>query len=215
MARSLAFAVVFVAVIATAAPVRADGFYYSESVGNAWVRDELRAFLPHDAARIRVAIGARHGLWAVDAWLSALIDNGDVGTYRFGTTARPDAVDPNLWGVDLKRFVPLSRHLELYVRGTVSAARVPSEPTGGRTPSPLAGFAGRGLGYGAGVVVKGRVPALGFLFFPAFFTNVGPKVLAALYVDTGYERYRLHGPGRSVDAQLTHAMLGFAVGTDF
>ena len=43
-------------------------------------------------------------------------------------------------------------------------------------------YGGRGLGVGAGIQLKGKVPAIGFLFFPLFFADWGPKVTAALFV---------------------------------
>lgn len=68
----------------------------------------------------------------------------------------------------------------------------------------------------AGNSAKGKVRALGFMFWPLFFSGIGPKVTAAVYVDNGYEFYRLHRSGdRSIDAQLTNLTLGFAVGSDF
>src|SRR5207244_10566540 len=107
----------------------------------------------------------------------------------------------------LKYLAPLSAHFDAYLRGTISA---------GVADGALEGYEGRGLGFGAGVQLKGKVRALGFLWWPLFFTGIGPKVTAALYLDDGYEFYRLHGPAPvAVDAALTHMTLGFAVGSDF
>ena len=57
---------------------------------------------------------------------------------------------------------------------------------------------------------------LGLLFWPLFFTNVGPKMTAALWLDSGYEFYRLHGDRpTAIDAQLSTMTFGFALGSDF
>ena len=78
----------------------------------------------------------------------------------------------------------------------------------------LEGYGGRGLGAGAGIQLKGKVPALGFLFFPLFFpADVGPKVTAALYLDTGYSFYRLRDSGgATIDVQINSMTGGFSVG---
>jgi hypothetical protein len=114
-----------------------------------------------------------------------------------------------MWGVDLKYFAPIAQHLEGYVHGSMSSARA----DGG-----LEGYAGRGLGGGAGIQLKGRVRALGFLAWPLFFAPWGPKVAASLWLDTSYEMYRLHAPGPapgpSIDGQLTHVTFGFSIGSD-
>ncbi len=82
----------------------------------------------------------------------------------------------------------------------------------------LADYAGRSLGFGAGIQLKGRGSVAGLLAWPLFFLiNCGPMMTAALYVDDGYDFYRLHSPhaALAVDAQLTHLTLGIALGTDF
>ena len=79
------------------------------------------------------------------------------------------------------------------------------------------GYAGNGLGLRAGAQVKGKVPVIGFLAWPLFFTGWGPKVTAALFLDNSIDVYRLHDRygSRAVDAQLSSLTFGFAVGTDF
>jgi hypothetical protein len=104
----------------------------------------------------------------------------------------------------VKFLQPLAPNVELYLRGGLS-----------RGYAAGLDASGRGLGLGAGVQVKGKVSALGLVFWPLFFSGVGPKITAAAYLETGYEVYRLHGPRRSTDAQLNHLMLGFAFGSDF
>ena len=102
----------------------------------------------------------------------------------------PEVLDE--YGVALKYIQPLSQHFLVYLRGSAS------------------------VGFGAGVALKGKVRALGFLWWPFFFMPLGPKVTAAITLDDGYDFYRLHGPSpTAIDAQLTHLTLGFAVGSDF
>jgi hypothetical protein len=78
--------------------------------------------------------------------------------------------------------------------------------------------AGRGLGGGVGLQLRGKVRALGFAYWPLFFVPVGPKVNAAIFIDHGVDFYRLHDPVAKVDAldaKLTRLTFGFNVGSDF
>lgn len=195
MARWLIAVLVLASVSSTAS---ADGFYYSEGVGGTRVHDELSAFMP-DAVRIRVALGMRRHQWAYEAWFAGNLNN-DVYTDE-----RPDLLTG---GLDLKYIQPVSRHLEVYLRG--------SAMVGGLDRAGFDSFEGRGLGVGAGVQLKGKGSVLGLLFWPLFFTNVGPKMTAALWLDSGYEFYRLHGDRpTAIDAQLSTLTFGFALGSDF
>ncbi|MGE0549605.1 MAG: hypothetical protein AB7O24_08450 [Kofleriaceae bacterium] len=196
------------------ATARADGFYLSESFGGTDVKDELSSHIDR-AVRARLAIGARRGNWALEGWLAGSI--GAVGTEHKVSpdcAARCEGHDTVraliTYGVDLKYIRPVTRHFEIYLRGGLSAGSLAVDGE----------YAGRGMGIGAGAQIKGKVPALGFLWFPLFFTGWGPKVTASLFVDSGYEFYRFHPGGRldatpAIDAQLNHLMVGFAVGSDF
>jgi hypothetical protein len=195
MARWLVAALVLAATVSTAS---ADGFYYSEGFGGTRIHDELSAFTP-DAFRIRVALGMRRREWAYEAWFAGNLSNEVYGDEQ-----------PNLitGGVDLKYIQPVSRHLEVYLRG--------SAMVGGLEGADLDAFSGRGLGVGAGVQLEGKGSILGLLWWPLFFTNVGPKMTAALWLDSGYEFYRLHGDRpTAIDAQLSTLTFGLAVGSDF
>ena len=195
MARWLVAVLVLASVASTAS---ADGFYYSEGFGGTRVHDELSAFMP-DAFRIRAAIGMRRHQWAYEAWFAA---NAANDVY--------DDQQPSLLtgGLDLKYIQPVSRHLEVYLRG--------SAMVGGLDGGGMESFGGRGLGVGAGVQLKGKGSILGLLWWPLFFTNVGPKMTAALWLDSGYEFYRLHGDKpTAIDAQLSTLTFGLAVGSDF
>lgn len=202
--------IVVALVLALANPARADGFYLTEQWGGSDVHDELGAYYG-SALSLRIAIGMRHERWALEAFVAAHIDNGS-GTPTREETYVDDYQSLTTYGVDVKYLQPLSRHLEGYVRGRIS--RGIGEGT------RLEGFEGRGLGFGAGVQLEGRVRALGFLAWPLFFVKWGPKVNAALFLDAGHDFYRLHPGGQlhvtpAIDAKLTTITIGFAVGSDF
>ena len=211
-------------VCATAAPALADGAYFSESFGGTHVKDELSAKLSA-AFRARIAGGYRFGQWAIEGWFAgdlSLDATGPLdgrpepcrrldGTGCAGQTDVGHGPNPSLItvGLDVKYLKPVSPHLEIYLRGSISHGMLDTEDYGGR-----------GLGIGAGIQLKGKVPALGLLFWPLFFTNWGPKMTAAVFVDDGYDFLRLHPggdlkAGPAIDAQLTHLTMGFAVGSDF
>jgi hypothetical protein len=195
---------VVVAVIAGAGGARADGFYYSEGLGVTTVKDELAA---HEAdptmARLRLAVGMRSGPWAVEGSVALALSN-DYGYY--GADAGSAGLTST--ALDLKYLQPLARHLEVYVRGSAGY---------GWADGNLANYSGRSLGFGAGVQVKGKGSILGLLAWPLFFLiDRGPQMTAALFLDEGYDFYRLHdGSKTAVDAQLTHVTFGVALGTDF
>lgn len=210
-----ALLLVLAAVMAVpATPASADGIYFTESFGGANIKDELGERID-SAVKFRVSVGVRRRRWAVELWGGGylaekqvpgceLCDRPDYYTYE---TAGLGA-----YGLDLKYIEPLSRHFEVYLRGGPSAAVVDG--------AGLDGYAGRGLGFGAGAQLKGKVRALGFLWWPLFFTGVGPKVTASLWADAGYDFYRLHRGGKleavpAIDAKVTSMTIGFAVGSDF
>jgi hypothetical protein len=190
-------------VCALAATARADGFFYSEELGGTHVKDELAQYLP-GAFRAKVTLGVRHGDWAIDGFFAADAPNT--------TDDAPAPVESlTTYGIDVKRIERVSKHVELYLRGTASYAHA---------DGALDGYGGRGLGFGAGVQLKGKGSVLGLLCLPLFFTNIGPKMTGAIFLDDGYDFYRLHAGDDlhatpAIDAQLTHLTAGIAVGTDF
>lgn len=217
--RSPASLLSLLVVCVLAAPAAADGAYVIQSVGGADVKDQLGERVD-GAARLRLGIGVRRGAWAAELWGGLLLGSGTAARADACVDCRPDGgVDHHThatmflgaYGLDLKYLQPLSRHVDVYLRGSASAM-------GGHVAGD--DYGGRGLGVGAGVQLKGKVRALGFLWWPLFFTGIGPKVTAAVWADTGYDFYRLHPGGRlaagpTIDAQLTSMSMGFAVGTDF
>lgn len=202
---------------ASVSTASADGLYFSEGLGGTRVHDELSAFLP-DAFHARVAIGLRHREWAYELFFAGHF-NTQIDTY--GQTANETNLATG--GLSVKYIQPIAPHLELYLRGTASF---------GATDQDLQGYSGRGLGAGAGIQLKGKGSVLGLLWWPLFFLKQGPRMTAALWLDSGYEFYRLqpgdgrHGnaasveraglrPGNAIDGQLSTLTMGFALGSDF
>lgn len=203
----------------------ADGVYFTESLGGTDVKNDLSTYM-ESAMRIRIAGGYRKRNLAFELWFAGDINTGPYDTYAappeqpsyelstpdgyhgggyYGDSYSGDSsTSLASYGFDVKYLQPLAPNLEMYVRGGLSKAHADGLDA-----------AGRGLGIGAGIQLKGKVPVIGFLFWPLFFTGLGPKVTAAVFVDTSYEFYRLHGPTHTTDASLNHLTLGFAVGNDF
>jgi hypothetical protein len=186
-------------VLATAASARADGLYFSEGIGATRVHDELSAFLP-EATHVRVALGMRRHEWAYELYFAGHFDD---------SYTENNEVNLVSGGLNVKYIQPVASHLEVYLRGSAMF---------GGTDQALDGFSGRGLGAGAGIQLKGKGSVLGLLWWPLFFLPQGPRMTAALWLDTGYEFYRLQpasGQRNAVDAQLSTITLGVALGTDF
>ncbi len=217
---ALVASVTVAALALTAAPrlAAADGSYFTMGFGPGDVGDELQT-TTDTTFRIKVGAGHRFGNVAVEGFLA-----GDI----FDDDSLSEATSV---GVDLKYFLPLSDHFQGYVRGSASRMRATLGSGYGyggyadcsSCSSPDYGYyggrdyAGRGLGGGAGLQLRGKVRAIGFLYWPLFFVPAGPKVNAALFVDHGMDFYRLHAAngGGSIDAKLYRWTFGFNVGQDF
>jgi len=185
----------------------ADGFYFTEAFGGTKVSDRL-ADRVADGVRVRAAIGWRAKRFALEGFVAGLANDGNTVDGRY---VESDSLFT--YGVELKYLHPISQRWEVYLRGSASR---------GELISTEDDYSGRGLGLGAGIQVKGKVPAAGLLFWPLFFVPdmPGPKITAAAYLDDGFEFYRLHPGGRldatpAIDGKLSHLTIGFAVGSDF
>lgn len=206
----LAFAAVLVAALASHA--RADGVYASESFGAGAVRSQLGDYASNGSLRIRLSAGYRAGHWAGEAFVAPefLFDSYGSDTVAVG------------YGLDIRRIQPVSKHLSIYLRGSMSRMAIAANQVyyadcidycGG---SSLDGAAGRGLGIGMGAQLSGKVPVLGLLAWPLFFTSGGPKMTGAVFIEDSYDFYRLVRPsGGTVDASITRWTFGVAAGTDF
>ncbi len=155
-------------------------WYVYEGFTVSQIRGELRA-RASNLLQVQLGLGYQpeNSLWAYELM-------GKVG-------GALDYADPSAsvvgWGVRAKRFIPLRPHFNLYGRAGVTENFLSSA----EGPN-LAGF---GLEYGVGAMASMRVRALGFLFWPAFFAGVGPKVNASLWGDLGGEVGGFHAGNES------------------
>ncbi len=190
---------------------RADGFYFTEGFGGSDVKSELGAYMP-SAMRFRISLGMREGAWALETYIGA-----HVGVEE-GRLRRDDGYGPvfdalTTYGLDLKYIQPVASHLEVYLRGGLAYGELDDGAS-------VDAYAGRGVVGGAGIQLKGKVRALGFLAWPFFFLKIGPKVTGALWLESSYSFFRLHRDGDldatpAIDAKITTITGGFSIGSDF
>ncbi|HVV81491.1 MAG TPA: hypothetical protein VHE35_00380 [Kofleriaceae bacterium] len=208
-ARPAAAVLVALTLTAAASPAFADGHYFSFGAGPTTIGNELGQ-VSKGGGRLRLAIGHRFGNVAVEGFVAPefLDDHEDVSGVGYG--------------VDLRYIVPLTSGVQGYVRGSMSHLTLHDDGAWDTDSREALGGvderSGRGLGAGVGLQLRGRVRALGFLYWPFFFLPLGPKVDAALYVDHGVDFYRMQDPtGRTdaLDARMTRWTFGFNVGKDF
>ncbi|MBP8810109.1 MAG: outer membrane beta-barrel protein [Kofleriaceae bacterium] len=204
MLRALPLTALALALVLAAAPARADGTYFTFGLGPAEVSDDLGAYVD-ETFGVRLALGHRVGALAIEGYLAP---EGSAGGDDLGMSAVR-------LGVDARYLVRLASGVQLYARGGLGRMDATlGDGRGGRGVD----YSGRGIAGGVGVQLRGKVRALGFLYWPLFFIPVGPKVNASLFVDHGTEFYRLHpegGQGRTIDARLSRLTFGFNVGADF
>ena len=209
MLRRLALVAAATLAVASARPAAADGLYFFEGVGASRYRDELATHVGDVGLNIRGGIGWRLGHIAIEGYARAEI--APVTAYGDSVAARssrpaPVSIDNSfgVLGIDLKVIQPISRRWSAYARAGLSKMIADEH------------YTGRGVGATAGIQVAGKVPALGFLWAPLFFFDKGPKVHAALWLETSTSFHRLHAEGRpSIDARIDGWTLGFSVGQDF
>lgn len=198
--------VLAIAVASTSA--RADGFYFTESVGVSLPRGDLEPYVLQPM-KVRLAVGARWRFLAVEPWMSADMQGDREGAFKGFLGGEPPEGTSDLatYGIDAKLVGRLDRHLSVYVR---------SGPSIVEANGALAGYSGYGIGASAGMSISGRVRALGFLWAPLFFVNRGPFITGSLYLDQGFDFYRLKMPGApNIDGRVGHISVGFSLGSDF
>lgn len=205
--RRLALLAPLALLLAAAAPAHADGTYFSLGFGPGEIDDDLGAYAT-ESFGARIAVGHRIGHLAVEGFLAP---------ETAGRGDRADSVTLLRTGIDARYILPVNDNLQVYVRGGLSrmSARLSydEDSFGGGDE-----YSGRGLGGGAGVQLRGKLRALGFVYWPLFFVPVGPKVNTALVIDHGTDFHRLHrdfGPAHSIDAQTTRLTISLHVGADF
>lgn len=201
------------ALMITAAPARADepvatGAYVAESFGVATSRGTLGRMLG-SPLHVRFGVGMRLGRLAIEPWFLSDLQTDRVGAFKglVGGDPAAGSADLTSMGIDLKYIVPIDRHLEVFVRGG---------PLTADANGAMAGYAGRGFGFGGGAQLTGKVRALGFLWSPLFFLKRGPLVTGSLFLDAGYDFYFLRsGDAPAINSRVGHVSLGFAVGSAF
>jgi hypothetical protein len=184
------------------------GPYIAESFGVGRARGDL-AGVVGTAMHERVSMGMRLGDFAIEPYVASDLQTSRDGAFLHlvGGSPRAGAADLETIGLDAKYIVPVHSNVDLYVRG----GPMVTEGNGA-----LEGYRGRGVGFAGGVQVTGQVRALGFLWAPLFFLKRGPMATGALYLDAGYDVSTLHRAGDpSLDAEVVHVNIGFAVGTAF
>lgn len=180
--------------------LRRSSVYVLEGVTFTQMQGQL-ATLGSDYLQVQFGVGYQptNSLWAYE-----LLGKG-------GGALSIDAASLVGWGLRAKRFLYLNSALNLYGRVGLTENFLMD-----RVGSDLAGF---GIEYGVGAMASARVRALGFLFFPAFFLDLGPKVDVSLWVDIGGELGNLHGghesSAESYNYRSTTASYGLSVGGRF
>jgi hypothetical protein len=199
--------------LATSAAQAEDGYYFTQAVGVGIARGELQPLVGR-SIQTRLAVGARVRWLAFEPWIRSDLQLDREGAFKgiVGGEPADGRADLEAYGLDLKLIGPLYRaptgeRVEAYVRGGASY-------TGGT--GMLERHGGVGYGAAAGIQISGKVRALGFLWSPLFFVKRGPKVTGSLYLDQGYDFYRMRDDsGNTVTARVGHVSVGFAVGSGF
>ena len=199
-------------IVGLAGSASADSLYFVEGVGGSNVGGELGERVDGGLAlRIAGGYGADSG-FGVEAFVAGdfFQDGGDY------------FVDHTLvsYGVAARFRHPLTRYTSAYARVGLNRTTLHSHSRFTRRAiepqRELSGYRGRGITYGGGVQVKGKVRALGFLFWPAFFFGKGPKVTVSLWGDYARQITRLHHRKRaSIDGSVNTLSVGFAIGSGF
>ncbi len=198
--------VAFHVTVVAAAFARADGLYVTEQLGVSRTGGELGDYFGGDVAG-HIGLGLHLDGWAFEG--SVHVDELE-GRGAFAG----DRYEAVAWGAGVRRLFPVSPWVRLYARGGVEHVRV-AEP--GATDGALGdGYAGRGLTWGGGMMLSGRVPLVGFLFPPLFFTDIGPEVSAGAWLDAGDRLLSLHKDRASDLTGFTRTWLvGVSLGGEF
>ena len=206
---------ILLASFVAAAPARADeGVYFSQSLGVAHARGGL-ADTVGNAIETRLALGARLRWLAVEGWVMSNVqtdrDGGRLAGFVGGEPAEGRA-DLEAYGFALRAIAPLyqapgGEKIEGYIRlspGIVAGTGM------------LEGYRGMGFGASGGLVLTGKVRALGFLWAPFLFMKKGPKVTGSLFLDQGFDFVRMErDDARTIRARVGHISVGFALGSTF
>ena len=196
----------FYLTVVAAASGRADGLYFTEQFGVSAVGGELGRFF-HGGFSLHLGFGAHVDGWALEADL----DLNELDGRGLFAGAGYDAVS---WGAGVRRLVPISPWMRLYARAGVEYTEISRSSWDGDGLGDE--YGGRGLDLGAGAMVSGQIPLVGFLFAPLFFTDIGPKVSAGAWFDVGQRHLWLRKHRASDLDGFAHTwLLGFSLGGRF
>ena len=205
MRTGIILAAIAIMSVSEAPSAHADGWFFSEGFGSSEVSGDLGEVVD-GAANVRIAIGRRMGHWALEGFVMGNIMNG-AGPLAGGLDSATS------YGLSARYNFPLSNRFELYLRGGLHKMRLDVDS---REFGSGDDFSGRAFHYGAGAMMKGKVPVLGLLFLPLLLTDYGPKVTGSLWVETSQQFSRLHHSSfNSVDANIKSWTMGFSLGSDF
>ena len=199
--------VAFHVTVIAAASGRADGLYFTEQLGGSRVGGELGHYFSGGFAG-HIGLGYHLDGWALEG--SVHFDEL-AGRGVFAGTSY-EAIS---WGAGVRRLFPVSPWVRLYARGGLENVRI--NPTIWPDSPPLGdGYSGQAVTYGGGLMLSGRVPLIGFLFAPLFFTDIGPKVSAGAWLDVGDRLLDLRQERASdLDGFTRTFLIGFSIGGGF
>lgn len=204
MRTAITLAAIITLGIGHASDAHADGWFFSEGFGTSEVGGELGEHFD-GTMNIRVAVGRRFRRFAIEGFVMGNMMDGK-GALAGGLN------EVTSYGLSARYMFPVGSHLELYLRGGLQNHVMTVESVGFGD----AQFEGRGIHYGAGAQIKKKVPVVGLLFFPLFFTDIGPKMTGSLWLETSHQITRLHHPSyASVDGSFKSWTFGFGLGSDF
>jgi hypothetical protein len=196
--------VAFHVTVVAAASGRADGLYFTEQLGASRVGGQLGNYFSGGFAG-HIGLGVHLDGWAFEG--SVHFDELEGRGVFAGSGYEAVA-----WGAGVRRLFPVSPWVRLYARGGVEAVRI-DQTSWLESPSLGDGYRGRGVSYGGGLMLSGRVPLVGFLFAPLFFTDIGPKVSAGAWLDVGDRLLSLHKERASdLDGFTRSFLVGFSIG---
>jgi hypothetical protein len=192
---------------ALASTARADSLYIIEEFGVATARGALSPYVG-TGLYTRLAGGMHLGPLFVEPWLAGALQTSRDGStlYLFGGEPKSGKSDLQMFGLDFKVAVPIAWKLEGFARGGPEAVSA---------DGALADYIGHGFGASAGLSLKGRVRALGFLWTPLFFAGRGPLADATLFLEEGVDWLSMSNGATRIEGRVGHTSIGFSVSMPF
>ena len=202
--RAIAPLLLLFLVLGSPQQAKADGFYFEEGFGVTSVGGELGVHY-----RGGFSIGAGVGVRVGNLMGGAKFEGNFLRLRdpEFNHAAASDAALLR-FGPDLRYLFRVRPNVRLYLRGGLNYNVLDG--------IGQSSYEGNGIEVGSGVIASTKVRAIGFLFWPAFFFGVGPKVSASLWMDMGANYAKLRNDNRaSIDVRSSTWKIGFSLGGDF